>query len=172
MLVARRQHRPSRGVKIAGAEQMILQITPDTGQIDTAANADSVQILGRPDTRMHQQRRRTDGARREDGGSRGDYFLCFPVLADLDAAAMVAARKEKPSRLAMREDGEILPCQSRRQIGIGDALPFALDDGQGVERRSGEPRAVMFIRGLEAAFFADGDEAQGQRVRLVGNEER
>ena len=76
------------------------------------------------------------------------------MLADLDAAAMVAARKEKPSRLAMREDGEILPCQSRRQIGIGDALPFALDDGQGVERRSGEPRAVMFIRGLEAAFFA------------------
>ena len=161
MLIARRRHLSGRSVEIAGAKQVVLQIAADARQIDTAGNADFAQILSRSDAGMQQQRGRADGTRRKNNRLLGGYFQALPVLVNFDTPAAIAARKQKAPRPTMYEDSEILPPDSRRQIGVGDALPAAADNGQRVEGRPGEACTVMLFRSLEAAFFAGGHKTLG-----------
>jgi hypothetical protein len=93
-------------------QRVILQTGTHPGKIDQHVDVDLPQMIGRSDTRQHQQLRGPDRPRAEDDLTIGSRSLPPPLDRVLDAAA-APARQDQPADQRVRDHGQVRPIDDR-----------------------------------------------------------
>ena len=153
---------------------MVLEVLADPRQVDPGLDPEPAELLGRADSRDHEDLRAADrpGAEHHLAGGAGDR-LPPPAVAPADPGRPLALERDA-EHLGAGDHGQVRPLHRRAQVGVGTApaTPVSL-------RHLGDRHPVLLGR-VDVAVGGDPgglrgiEKAAGQRARraLVGDVQR